>query len=162
MVPILENVYAEPDYRAERLADTAIAWFSAVAGPQNRDLNRTLLQLHRDSAMLFRQPVRGAIHDHLLNVFRWISANKCDAVGAAPLRRLIDLGLEQVPAQGLDSDFGKVSYISFLFMLGSGLAADPVHGWVGRALEIPDAGDARAERLHAMAMATLGDFLAHR
>lgn len=157
---VLMQGYAEPDARAESLADRAVAWFSRIAGPQNRALNRTLVQVYEGSAAMFRHPPQGALPDHLTRVLGWISPAKCELLGTATQATLIEESLARTRGLGLVTPFGQICYVAFCFMLGSGFVDDPMHGWAREALGSGLSGDALAERLHGAAMARLGEFLA--
>lgn len=158
---ILADEIPEPEYRIEKLADTAVEWFSGIAGPQNRHLNQTLLLLHRDSGTVLSAPRSGALQEHLLGVLSRISWNKYTAVGEDRLRQLIAAGLAETEIYGLASDFGATVYVAFMFVLGRGFVSDPLHAWARDVLNDPEptAPDERARRLHAAGMAQLGKFL---
>ena len=160
-VEILTDEVPEPEYRIEKLADTAVEWFSGIAGPQNRHLNHSLLTVYRDSEKIFSAPRSGALEEHLLRVLDWISSNKYDAVGEDRLRKLIAAGLADAESYGLASDFGATVYVAFMFMLGRDFVTDPLHAWARDILSEPEptAPDERAGRLHAGGMAQLGKFL---
>jgi hypothetical protein len=162
------NALADPDRidaiaRAERLHRAALDHLDAIAGPGHRD---TLNALRRVRGAAGR-PMGFGTEDLRVGLAAKMAAlypEKCAAIGAAAIDRLIDSGLATARRVGMGCFRGEVLCCVLAFALGHGFADDSLYPWVGRTLRDERfAGDADqlAQRLERRALTYLDGVLAH-
>ena len=151
----------DPVSRMDTLIDAALNYFEKVAGPNNRHLNRTFLTMQRESEKMFSLPVSNAFEEHVVDLLRWICPNKFETVGEDRIRKMVELGTNLANQHRLTGNFGKIVYIAFMFILGSGFDRDPQFSWANQNLNDPRPlpPESRADMLYQNGMERLSVFL---
>ena len=138
--------------RADQLHARLQDYLDKTAGPGRQyalDAMRTL----RDTPPGSLAPSAAGRPDALFREMERIYPRKCRYVGDRPLRALIARGEDLARTHGLTSDRGAALFTALIFVMGHGLADDPLHPWVAKTLRdasITDP-DELAERLEARA-----------
>ena len=146
-------------FRIDRLHEKATEYLDKVGGARNEHIDRVLRQIRQERIEAFPAS-RSA--DYILPWLNLLHPEKCQYVGEACLRRLLERGVERAEAHGLASPRGVLVCVALMFILGSGFDADPQFPWVAAILNDPsgDHPDQRAQRLHLAAMEYLEKWLA--
>ncbi len=149
-----------PGRRAAAMADRALEYQVAVAGPQNRSLNRVFLAIHRDPDMLVLPVKEGSERTIIEARLRALYPRKCEVLGPAALRALVSRAVTGARGYKMLGDGGVSLYSYMMFLLGSHFDREPFLPWVRATLTHPDLdGSGRVKRLYAETVAFSRDFL---
>lgn len=147
--------------RADLLVNKAIEYFSAVAGPNNFYLNRTLLNIRKEDFLVpsvaSSDDYESAALAHLETLF----PHKCAIVGNANLKNLIQAGLKRAPAYGIIGKTDMAMYTGMMFLLGTFFDIDPQFPVAETILNDPElrSPSEKLEKLRTQAMRLLETFL---
>ncbi len=157
-----DDTTGNPNLRANRVYDKAMAYLDKVAGPNSEHLESALRRLRNGPIPEVPGASLGEFAEHMLAQLEATYPEKHAALGEDVLRKLIADGYEAARGYRLASRRGTTLYVSLMFMLGSGFDDDPQYPWAAAVLGDEGAGraDDKAERLHAEAMAHLEKWLA--
>jgi hypothetical protein len=149
-----------PGQRAAALADRALEFQMAVAGPQNRTINRVFLTIDRDPSMLILPVEEGAETAIVEARLRALYPHKCDLLGPAALRALGNRAVSGARGYKMLRHGGVSLYSYMMFLLGSHFDREPFLPWVRATLARTDLDEkSRVERLYAETVAFMRDFL---
>lgn len=155
-----ENI--SPSQKIDRIYDKAMAYLDQVAGVNDENLKRALQRIRGKSASaLFHLPT-GDFEWDTIAQFNEIFPEKCQAVGDANMRLLIQEGIKSAQHYNILNQHDIFIYLSCMFILGSGFDSDPQFTWATAILSEKSAPkqDAKANQLYNAAMVFLEQWLA--
>jgi len=156
-----ENVSNQVE-RADRLYEASATYLDEVAGPDYEYGLDALRRLSRaDVASLV--PPRGDLETKARVALREIYPRKCDYLGSAGVRKVVEHGVDLARIHAISSEEGTALLIALTFALGHGIVTDPLYPWIGATLGtqlVADPND-RARRLRDKAMLYLRRALAY-
>jgi len=157
------NDRAKPDQmgRADRLHVRTMEYLNDVVGPNKEYYMEALRRISRGRAEHF--PVSGGdLENAAVRALTTLYPQKCEYVGQARLRALIQGCVKDATEHGVSTLKGVSLFIVLAFTLGYGYASDPQFPWIGATLDDALVGDptARVERLYKKATAYLAGALA--
>jgi hypothetical protein len=141
---------SDPSLRIDCLYAEASDFLRRVIGPDAGQLRAALARLAGDPP----PALAGGVLPLLCGVF----PEKYEVVGEEALRLLIAQGLPAAARHGIAAGPGATLFLLFMFLLGSGVDADPQFPWAAVALAVP--GSEAAARLYAAGRAELAAVLA--
>lgn len=158
-----ENI-ADPNMRADRLHERAMAFLNEAAGQESQYLDRALRRLRElPPSALTRtgDDKQISFGDYVLKLLYGLFAEKYHAVGDPAIRQLVREAFQAAKEFGLTGEAGMTTYISLAFMLGGGFARDPRFPWAGAVLNDATLTDPKqkGEALHQSAVAHLEQWL---
>lgn len=161
-----ENI-TNPNTRADRVHDRAMAFLNQVAGKDNQYLERALLNAHKlPISALSRSGDDRQIgfEDYMLKLLYALFPEKYEAVGDLNTRQLIRQGDQTARGHHLTGEQGIAFYISLMFLLGAGFDNDPQYPWATTVLNDASLTDPvqKADLLHQEAKAHLEKWLAFK
>ncbi len=159
-----ENI-ANPNTRANRLYGRAMTFLNEAAGKDNQYLERALRNAHKLSINALSrsgEDKKISFGDYMLKLLYAFFPEKYEAVSEANIRRLIRHGYQIAKSYNLTSETANATYISLMFMLGSGFDKDPQYPWATTVLN--DASlvepNKKGDQLYQLAKAHLEKWLA--
>ena len=129
---LVDENLVNPNTRADRLYDRAMAFLNQAAGKDNQYLERALLNASKLSlSQLSRSGDDKQISfgDYMLKLLYMLFPEKYEALGDPNVRQLIRQGYQTARGYNLTNEPGIATYISLMFMLGSGFDRDPQYPW---------------------------------
>src|SRR6185503_8352236 len=90
--------------------------------------------IHSAQMDAFRQAAEAAFEDRMVAHFQGELPEPCALAGEAGLRSAIRLGLERARGYGLGGEASVCSFITVMFLLGSGFDDDPLLPWASSIL----------------------------
>jgi len=151
---------ADESARIDRLYEKAMSYLDRVSGVNNEHIDEAQRRLSQESLDYFPQsPVSAAsdLGDRLRARLDEIFPEKSKYIGETGVSSLIDLAEHSAKRYGITSERGVVIFTGLMFMLGSGVDADPQFPWVAAILNDESIADetTRVERLYKEAMTYL-------
>jgi len=139
--------------RAERLHQALLAYWGAVAGPENQFLFAALRKLSKAKAEDY-VVIGVPVEECLLNGLKDLYPQKCEYVGGRALKLLLSRTFELANRYGFSSTEDLAMMTALTFFLGHGCTGDPLYGWIGRRLADSrlDSAKKRSAELKAKAM----------
>ena len=161
-----ENI-TNPNTRADRLYDRAMAFLNQAVGKDNQYLERALLNARKlPVSTLSRSGDDRQISfgDYMLKLLYALFPEKYEAVGDPNTRQLIRQGYQTARGYYLTGEQGIAVYVSLMFMLGSGFDSDPQYPWAATVLNDASLTDPakKGDLLHQEAKAHLEKWLASK
>ena len=136
-----------PLLRIDRLSDRSLRVFYRIAGTGHMQLNRALVNLHRDAIAIEQQIGQGSPSD-LPQFAQRLFPTKAEVVGEGAVRLLSRNAVDSAGRYGLVADAHVLLYGFLMFMIGSGFDSDPQYARLRRVLT-----DSRLEEPQAKAAA---------
>lgn len=119
------------------LQQNTLNYIEQAAGPANTfnlKAFQTISQMAADNSLFLLQ-ANGLFEDKMVAKLVQIHPEKCDYVGKADLRLLIQGSLEQARKYGLNTELGAILLTLLMFTLGHGCATDPLYPWISNTLD---------------------------
>ena len=119
---------------ADRLFSEMNQYLDKVSGPDHRYLieaMRRLSKLRMEDFLVPGKDVKTTILAKLSSVY----PQKCEYLGEAVLRRLMEHAFKLAEESGVATDRGRVLMSAFTFAMGHGFSKDPLNGWIRRRLQ---------------------------
>ena len=163
---ILTDKYIlDPNVRASRLYDRAMAYLNGSAGKDNQYLERALRkarELPVSALSRAGEDKQISFGDYMLKLLYSLFPEKYEAVGDPNVRQLVRQGYQSARGYNLSSDPGISTYICLMLMLGSSFDRDPQYPWAEAVLSNASLSDParKGESLYKSAMAHLEKWLA--
>jgi hypothetical protein len=150
-----------PRLRIDRLSDRSLRVFYRIAGPSHMQLNRALVNLHRDAVAIEQQIGQGSVSELPQFALR-LFPTKVEVVGEEAVQVVSRNAVDAAGRYGFVADAHVLLYGFLMFMIGSGFDTDPQYGRLRRALTDPHVTEpqARAATLYLAMQATLRGILA--
>ena len=149
-----------PGQRAAALADRSLEFQEAVAGPQNRAINRVFLTINRDPTMLILPVEEGAETAIIEARLRALYPRKCELLDPIALSALVNRAVNGAMRYKMLRHGGVALYAYMTFLLGSHFDREPFLPWVQATLARTDLDEkSRVERLYSETVVFLSDFL---
>ncbi|MEO8545372.1 MAG: hypothetical protein ABI434_17445 [Burkholderiaceae bacterium] len=149
----------ETDHRAERLQDATLAYLDAVCGRDNQALIAAFGRLRTmlGNVKLTRTP---AAEVPILQMLGLLFPEKFDAVGAERTHALLQQAVDLARRHEMASPLAPLYLACLMFVLGSGIAEDPMYFWCGDILRDRSGNaDQRLLSLRSEGVARLGQWL---
>lgn len=155
----------DPNVRADRVYDRAMAFLNEAAGAQSQYLDRALRKARElPVSAMARTGVDKQISfgDYMLKLLYRLFFEKYEAVGDPNIRQMVRQGYQTAISYNLTGEPGMATYIFLMFMLGSGFDRDPQYPWAEAVLSDAALTDPtkKGESLYKSAMAHLEKWLA--
>ena len=142
--------------RADQLYEKTTDYLDNVAGPVNAYTSDALRKIRRAASedVTFSGE---AFENGMLSQMKRIYPQKCNYVGDAPLRMLIQHGIELATTSSVTTTRGVALFVVLMFALGHGFSDDPLFPWVSRTLRDPKTDDPgkRVQRLETKSITYL-------
>ena len=151
-----ETMPGDQMYRAELLYSAAQKYLEDVSGPGHRyavaALRRTRIEISVGDPLQFDVPPE-QFGSCMLSVLRRVYPEKVDYLKDRGLDSVLDLGLELATQHRIKQARGRALFVFLVFVLGRGVANDPLYPWIRSALVDPGIVDpeARAARMESRA-----------
>jgi hypothetical protein len=147
--------------RSDRLSEVSLRVFFRIAGPTHMQLNRALLNLQRQSVLVWQQISQGAPSD-LPGLAQQLFPSKAEVVGPQALQMLARSSIAAAHRYGFTADAQVLLYGFLMFMIGSGFDTDPQYPRLRAALthEEPADTQGRIAALYVAVQDTLDGVLA--
>lgn len=146
--------------RADQLYEKMTNYLDNVAGPVNAYTLDALRKIRRAASEDVKFSGE-AFESGMLSQMKRIYPQKCNYVGDAPLRMLIQRGVELAATYSVTITRGVALFVVLMFALGHGFSDDPLFPWASRTLKDEQITDPliRAKRLEAKALTYLSHVL---
>ena len=148
--------------QADQVHEKTTDYLDNVAGPVNAYTLDALRGIRRAASedVTFSGE---AFESGMLSQMKRMYPQKCKYVGDAPLRMLIQRGIELATTSSVTTTRGVALFVVLMFALGHGFSDDPLFPWASRTLKDPKIvdPDKRAQRLEDKAITYLDRVLAY-
>ncbi len=156
-----DETITDPATRIDTLYDTATEYLDEVAGVNNGNLRRAILNIREIPIQDFSDSATGNIERKKIAMLRKVWPHKYEKIGEAVMARLILHGIESAGRYDITTERGIGIFIGLMFMLGSGFDTDPQFPWAAEILSDESITDqvTRTDRLYKESMAFLEKWL---
>jgi hypothetical protein len=147
--------------RTDRLYNKAMDYLNRVAGLGNQHIDEALRKIHQQGIAALSQSAAREFVNYMVMQLNQIFPQKYEYLGEDRARHLILLGIKSAKGYGITTEHGFAIYIVLMFMLGSGVDADPQFAWIAAILKDEAITDEtqRVYQLYEQAMAYLEKWL---
>jgi hypothetical protein len=145
----------DPSARIDRLYDEAMEYLDEVAGVNNENLRKALLNIREVPFQDFSDSATRTVDHGKIAALKKVWPHKYEKIGESLFRRLVLHGIESAGGFGITTERGVGIFTGLMFMLGSGFDTDPQFPWAAEVLNDESITDqaTRVDRLHKESMA---------